>query len=228
MNLLNLLMGTMNTEPSVDSLSQKTGVSSGLLKKLLPLAIPLLLKALTNNAASSGAGAQSLLTALGQHTQNKAIPEQISEADEEDGGKIIAHILGDDAEATVQRLSAETGMTADEVNRSLSGIAPSLMSALSAATNTASAAPAGNGFDLTELMGMFGGVQQEPAQTVQPLQQQAQKPQGGGLLGSLFGGGGLLGSLFGGGQQQAAAPDPAEDDAMNGGQLLSILTSLLK
>ncbi len=66
MNLLNVLLKALLTDSAVTALAKKTGIGSAALKKLLPLAIPLLLKALTNNA-SSQSGVQSLLGALTQH-----------------------------------------------------------------------------------------------------------------------------------------------------------------
>ena len=78
MNLLTMLLGSFASDASVNSLSHKTGVSSSMLTKLIPLAIPILLKALTNNASSAG-GAQSLLTALGQHSNKRSMAQQIDE-----------------------------------------------------------------------------------------------------------------------------------------------------
>ena len=42
MNLLNLLMGTLASDSSINSLSKKTGINASLITKLLPLAIPIL------------------------------------------------------------------------------------------------------------------------------------------------------------------------------------------
>ena len=84
MNLLSLLLKGMTTAASVNALSQKTGISAKTIKKLLPLALPILLKAMTSNASSSS-GAQSLLGALTQHTNKKPLEDQISNADEKDG-----------------------------------------------------------------------------------------------------------------------------------------------
>ena len=57
MNLLSLLLSSLLTDSSVSALAKKTGLSATALKKLIPLAVPLLLKFLTSNASSeSGAG----------------------------------------------------------------------------------------------------------------------------------------------------------------------------
>ena len=83
MNLLSLLLGSMLTQSSVNSLEQKTDVSGALIRKLLPLAIPLLIKAMTQNA-SSQSGALSLLGALTQHKSTKPMDNQIQNADAQD------------------------------------------------------------------------------------------------------------------------------------------------
>ena len=80
MNLLSLLLGSMTQSSSVDSLSGKTGISSAAVKQLLMLALPILLKSLTQNA-SSKEGAQSLLGALAQHKNDMPMADQLSNAD---------------------------------------------------------------------------------------------------------------------------------------------------
>ena len=217
MNLLNLLLKSLLTDSSVSALAKKTGLNSGMLKKLIPLAVPLLIKFMTNNA-SSQTGAQSLLGALTQHTNKRTLAEQINDADTEDGGKIIGHIFGNQSDAAISSLAQQSGMSNQDVSSALAGLAPALMSGLSAATTSASAAPKvdlSDGLDLSDLMGMFGGAQ---AQT---------QSSSGGLLSGLLGGGaggfggGLLGSLLGGSATQAD-----NDSAVNGTQLLSLLSAL--
>lgn len=220
MNLLNLLLKSLLTDSSVSALAKKTGLSSGMLKKLLPLAIPLLIKFMTNNA-SSQSGALSLLGALTQHQSTKTLAEQIDEADTDDGRKIVGHIFGKQSDAAISSLAQQSGLGTQEVSSALAGIAPALLSGLSAATSSASSAPKvdlSDGLDLSDLMGMFAGAQA----AAQPAQSSA-----GGLLSGLLSGtsgglgGGLLGSLFG------ASPAQADDDSsVNGTQLLSLLSAL--
>ena len=220
MNLLSLLLKSLLTDSSISALAKKTGLNASSLKKLIPLAIPLLLKFLTKNA-SNESGALSLLGALSQHTNQKALSDQIDEADTEDGGKIINHIFGSESEDVTNQLALESGMSQRDVNSALAGIAPALMSGLSAATNSVSSAPKvdlSDGLDLSDLMGMFVGTQQ--------AQQAQNQPSGGGLLSGLLGGnnaglGGLFGSLFG-----SSAPQASQENEFNGTQLLSLLSSM--
>ena len=225
MNLLQLLLSTMTSAGSVNSVSQKTGISSQLVKKLIVAAIPLLIKYMTKNA-SSASGAQSLLGALTQHTSNRTMTQQIDDADEEDGDKIITHILGDDKNTVIKELAAETGASNEQVTRGLASIAPAILSGLSAAASQAKPQQ-NNALDLSSLLGMFGGSTQQAASSTDLLsallggstaQQQVSQPSSG-LL-NLFGISqpqqtqqvqqtqavnplsSLFGSLLGGGTQQ--------------------------
>ena len=196
MNLLSVLLKTLMADGAISALAKKTGIGGAALKKLLPLAIPLLLKAMTNNA-SSQSGVQSLLGALTQHTSKKTMAQQIEEADQDDGAKIIGHILGKDSQSSLLSLSSQSGLSQKEVSSVLSGIAPALLSGLSAATSSAGSSAGkvdlSDGLDLSDVVAMLGGAKPEPA--------------------------GLLGGLFG-----KKKPAKEEKDAgLNGATLLQLL-----
>ena len=139
MNLLGLLLTALTSQSSLGQVSGKTGLSKKQIKKLMMLAIPILLKFLTKNA-SSGEGAQSLLGALAQHNNKQDVELQLKDADEQDGGKIIDHILGKKKPQVTQELSAQSGLTQDQVNQILAIMAPALMSGVSEASTGHAAA----------------------------------------------------------------------------------------
>ncbi|MBR1565359.1 MAG: DUF937 domain-containing protein [Oscillospiraceae bacterium] len=201
MNLLSVLLKSLLSEQAVKALAKKTGLDGKSLTKLLPLAIPVLMKALTKNA-SSEAGASSLLAALTQHTGKATAAEQIADADTDDGDKIIGHIFGSKKKEELQALSAQSGLSESQVSSALSGIAPTLLSTLSAATQSAKPASAGkvdlsDGLDLGDVMAMLGGA----------------RPSASDLLGGLFGG---------------KAAKEEKDSAINGASLLSSLLAMKK
>ncbi len=224
MSLLSLLTQSMGSQSSVNSLAKKTGVSSTAVQMLIAAAVPMLIKSLTKNASSKD-GIASLLGALTQHTSTKALADQIDEADEEDGNRIIGHIFGNNQNDIVSQLAGQTGLNNSQVTSLLGNMAPALLSSLSAA-------------------------KQESAQAA-AAQAQAQASSGGlgglgSLLGGLFGGSkpaqpaasaglGMLNSIFGGAGQSAGAPegglldilaaknDDDDDDDANGSNLLSSL-----
>ena len=114
MNLLGMLLKVMTAKSAVKQIARKTGLSEKQVKRLMTIAIPILLKYLTKNA-SSGDGVSSLLGALSQHTNKKEVDLQFKEADEKDGGKIIGHILGKKEPEVTQTLSAQSGLTAEQL-----------------------------------------------------------------------------------------------------------------
>lgn len=200
MNLLSLLAGTMLSQSSVNSVSGKTGLSGKQIQKLVMLALPILIKYMTQNA-SSGDGALSLLGALSQHKNNNSMDLQLMDADEEDGAKIIHHILGRKENAVTQDLSAQTGLGTDQVQQVLSILAPGLMSGVSnaAEANAAQAAAA-----------------QKPANPLASLLT------GGGIFGSLLGGKEEA-------PPASASPlDKDGDGRIDGTELLSLLLSASK
>ncbi len=171
MNLLAILLKTLLSKNTLSALAKKTGLTAAKLKKLIPLALPLLLKYLTSNA-SSQSGALSLLGALGQHNTAKALPEQIAEADTEDGSKILGHIFGKNAETEITTLASQSGLSGKEVNTALDSIAPVLMSSLNTAASSAKKkVDLSDGLDLSDVMALLGGGNS-----------------GGSLLSGLFGG----------------------------------------
>ena len=235
MNLLQLLLGTMTSQNTVNSVSKKTGASSSLISKLMILAIPMLIRYLTKNA-SNKEGQQSLLSALTQHKNTNTIENQIANADEVDGSKIINHIFGNDKNDVVSNLAKETGLSSNQVSSVLSTIAPSLLSGLSAATTTATS---NKNSDLSGLLSMFGGNNAKQDNNLGlntflgALSGNTAKPANNnplGALGSLIGGApqqsqaagltSMLGGLLGGQDEKQAA------SALDGSQLLSLLANL--
>ncbi len=203
MNLFDMLLGAMNDQASVDSLSERSGLSSAQITKLLPLALPIIIKALTKNA-SSQAGATSLFNALGQHTSTKPMNIQIQNADKEDGNKILQHIFGNNYSNVMSDLSQQTGANQNQIQSALGTLAPALMSGLSAATSHASNQHSSginlsDGLDLSDIAGLLGAGKP------------AAKPSGG-----------ILSQIFGGGKPQQTQSGP------DGTELLMSLLSLMK
>ncbi len=164
MNLLSILLKVMTAKNALHQVSKKTGLSEKQIKMLMTIAIPILLKYMTRNASSSE-GANSLLGALTQHTDKKEMDQQLKEADEKDGGKIIGHILGKKKPEVTQQLSAQSGLSQDQVSQILAIMAPAIMSGVSAAAAAepqqpvSSASPVPGIF--SALLGSAAGSQKE-------------------------------------------------------------------
>ncbi|MBQ8919419.1 MAG: DUF937 domain-containing protein [Acidaminococcaceae bacterium] len=176
MSLLETLLQSMTSTSSLNTMSKRTGGNNDQMAALITAALPILLKALTSNA-STQSGAASLQEALGQHQETGSVAEQLEEADEVDGAKILQHILGGNSSSVMNGLSRQSGLSNDQVGSALGALAPVLLSSLSAASNQAPARqrkPAidlSDGIDASDIMGFMqmmssaqGGAQQRQPQ----------------------------------------------------------------
>lgn len=132
MDFLGGMLKTFLSGAVIKALAKKTGLKTRDLKKFLPLAVPVLLKNLTNNA-SDEAGASSLLAALAQHSDDKSVDRQIADADVADGAKIIGHIFGGKESDELKLLSKQSALSETAVSGVLNSIAPALLTYLSRA-----------------------------------------------------------------------------------------------
>lgn len=202
--LLQLLLKSMSQQSSIDAAEKKTGISGVSILTILSYALPILIRFLTKNAGSQ-AGAQSLLGALNQHTSTKAMPQQILEADEADGQKILGHIFGDSEKQTVNEIASKSKVDPSVVLKVLAILAPVLLSSLQSVTAaTANAQQAkkpgvdlSDGLDVSDLVAIFQGTQQSGVS-------------------------GLLSALLGG-KVDTSTPQAATDGTALLGSLLSLM-----
>lgn len=159
-NLLGLLTSSLTSQTSVDATAKKTGLNAKSVMTILSFALPMIMKAMTNNA-STGNGAASLLSALGQHSTQKSIPDQIAEADTADGERILRHIFGSDTDNALGEIAKGTGASAKDVASVLSTMAPTLLSTLSTVTGAASGKTGkvnlADGIDASDILALAGG-----------------------------------------------------------------------
>lgn len=146
MDLMSTLLEAMTTGDSMQSLTKKTGASSDQVSSLLNAALPALMQQMQTNA-STEKGAASLLSALGQHTSTAPLSQQVVEADEVDGSKILGHILGGNQSSVINSLSSLAGTNSKQTSSILATIAPVLLTALF--TNAAKKKKK-KGFDLSD------------------------------------------------------------------------------
>ena len=221
MNLVDMLTTSMTTESSVKALSEKAGASESQTSSFLQMALPVLINYMTQNA-SSQSGAQSLATALTQHTDTSSMTQQFGNADVQDGNAIIQHILGNDSSQVTNVLAQQTNMEQSQAQSLLGNMAPGLLSGLSAAASSAQNSQQAGSYDFSGLLSSFGGgAQQETAASGNSglLSLTQEQPSSGsssgmGLLGSLMGMDSSSGSLFNSGN--------------DGTSLIGSLLSLLK
>ncbi len=159
----NAIINTLMSSDSLSQLSSLSGTSEKDVSNVLSSALPQLLSGAQSQATNQDT-AESFANALTAHGQKDSndLASFFGGVDMEDGQKIVNHLLGkDQAVATAETLSNESGISASGISGILSAAAPLLMNLLgqqAANSSSASASASGSGLDLAGIVGsLFGG-----------------------------------------------------------------------
>lgn len=164
----------------VSGIGSQVGTSEGETTSVLSSALPSLINAMQNNAATEQ-GAGGLLGALLGGKHDGGLLDNLGSLlggggiDTEDGGKILGHVLGDNQPHVENQISQNTGVSTDKIGMILKLAAPIVMAYLA---NHAKNNNVQNGTDLGGLLGgLLGGS--APAQ---PSTQTQESPSLGGSI----------------------------------------------
>ncbi|MCF0114856.1 MAG: DUF937 domain-containing protein [Erysipelotrichaceae bacterium] len=122
---------TLLTEQNLETISRAAGVSTKDVSSIASSLLPTLLSNMGSNAQSAS-GATSLFNALLSHAN-----DDNTKVDENDGTKILGHILGMNQQATNQEVAKKTGLDAKTVAKVAALLAPILLSTLGKKAQTA-------------------------------------------------------------------------------------------
>lgn len=196
----------------VNGVAGSTGTDNSQATNVLTMGLPVLMKAMQRNAATPE-GAEGLMGALSGKHDGSILNDLgglfgggVDESVQQDGSKILGHILGNKQQGVEQVISQKAGIDAGQVGNILKTAAPILMGVLGQQTRQNGVSSAG---DLTGLLGgLLGGnsTQKEQSFLEQILDADGDGSviddvagmvlnQGGQKSGGLLGG--LLGGLFG-------------------------------
>ncbi|MBQ1504454.1 MAG: DUF937 domain-containing protein, partial [Oscillospiraceae bacterium] len=128
---LNALMGTLLSQDSLQNMSSLTGASSENVASVLSSALPAMLSGAQGQANDENALA-GFAGALQDHAKDDTsdIASFLSGVDLEDGGKIVAHLLGGNQAQTTQDAADKAGLDLGKTASILAAVAPLLMSLL--------------------------------------------------------------------------------------------------
>lgn len=195
----------------INGVAGSTGQDSSKTGNVLAMGLPVLMKAMQRNA-SSPQGAEGLMGALNKH--DGGILENlgdlfnggVDQTVQQDGGKILGHILGSKQQGVEQVIGQKTGIDAGSVANILKTAAPILMGVLGKQSRQGGVSNSNGIGDL--IGGMLGGnsTQQEQSFLEKILDADGDGSviddvagmvlnQGGQKSGGLLGG--LLGGIFG-------------------------------
>lgn len=145
--LVNTLMG----DQALESVSRMSGASTQQVQQVLSAALPSLLQGARQQVGNSGFAA-----ALADHAKDDTadLGGFFSHVDMTDGGKIVGHLLGDQAADTAEEAAERAGLSTAQTAKIIALAAPLLMSLLGQQSSQSSSGAAG----LTSLLGgLLGG-----------------------------------------------------------------------
>lgn len=188
MDIFNMLGGMGQAQQTV---GQQLGTNPDQTAAAIEAAVPLLLGALTRNAAQPG-GAQALENALNQHDGSAlGLFGQGQVPDMSDGQKILGHVFGNQQTAAANAIGQRAGIDPRLAMQVLSMLAPLVLAYLSRQRQGQgnmggmNSGAQGGGMDIGSILGGLLG---------------------GGMGGAAGGMGDVLGGLLGGGQGQTQQP----------------------
>lgn len=148
MDLTDLLTGAL-----AGQIGKKAGVDSDTVSTLLEAALPTLLENMQDNSKSKS-GAESLAKALADHADDD---NDVDKVDEEDGAKILQHILGGKSSTVTKNLAKVAGdIDVEKVGKVLAIAAPLLLSTLGSQTKKKKKS---SDLDVADLLGdVLGGA----------------------------------------------------------------------
>lgn len=151
-NIVESLFTEFLSDNTVGNLASASGVSKDNVSEVIATAIPALLGAMAGNVSTED-GAKSLSKALVQHASKTKlnVAEEVKNADQEDGQKIIKNILGSDLSDTVTALAKNVNIDKKDVSKILSMIAPMLLTFI--ASSKKSSKKTDSATDMSSLLG---------------------------------------------------------------------------
>lgn len=189
MDIFNMLGGMGQAQQQV---SNQLGTDPRQTESALEAAVPLLLGAMTRNAAQPG-GLDALAAAVNQHDDSAILGFQQGRVpDLNEGQKILGHVFGGQQQAAANALSQRAGINPQMAMQILMMVAPLILSYLSNRSRAQGGQmggqmglPGGMGGQMGGLGSILGGLL------------------GGGMAGGAAGGlGSVLGGMLGGAQPQ--------------------------
>ena len=202
------LMGKMLSADTLKEVGNLTGASQKDVKSVLTSALPSLLNG-AKGQADDAATVEGFVGALSDHAKDdtKDISSFISGIDLEDGGKIVGHLLGKDADKTTAAAADAAGIEKSTAGNIISAVAPLLLSLLGQQAASGENASSNNASGIASLMGsLLSNIDL------------------GSLLGGLLGGGAAAEEETTGGKKKKKK----KDDKKNEGGVLDSILGLFK
>jgi hypothetical protein len=140
----------------IDDIAKKLGVSHDVAKEAVAQGGAVLLGGLAKNA-STDEGSSAIENALKRH-EGSANVTSVDEVDEEDGGKIVSHILGSEKQDVTEKLTKSDKTAGIDFGKLLPILAPIIMGLIANATKGKSSDAGSGGGGIGDIIGgILGG-----------------------------------------------------------------------
>ncbi|WP_175986851.1 DUF937 domain-containing protein [Microbacterium tenebrionis] len=178
----------------IDDIAAKLGVSPAEASKAVEQGGAVLLSGLAKNAQTEE-GSAAIQSALRRHEGATSV-QKVDDVDQTDGGKIVKHVLGDDAEQVAAKLNSSDKTPGIDFGKLLPILAPIIMGLIA---NKNKSADGSSGGGLSDIIGgLLGGGNAGGASSGGGLGDILGGVLGGGSSSGAGGVGDILGGLFGG------------------------------
>ena len=133
---LQKLTSTLLSSDVINGLSDRSGATTGEVKKVLGQALPALLGGVDEQAKGADTVA-GFAAALSSHAKSNTfdLSDFLGNVDLEDGTKIIGHLLGGNTDTTTKTVAKEAGVSKSKTATIMAAAAPLLMSLLGQQAN---------------------------------------------------------------------------------------------
>lgn len=133
MGLLDLLVGEMQERPERREVKEEKKTAD--FGKIAMVGLPILLMAL-NHRNQDEKQAEALTETLSRHESNKSgsLFDRLTQSDEQDGEKILGHILGDKKQDVLDVVAEKAGVSRDEAQKVMAQLSPNVLEQLAEET----------------------------------------------------------------------------------------------
>ena len=123
------ILGTVLSSDSLQNISSASNADKKSVKNVLSAALPKLLEGMQAQNKDESTGFADALLSHGKKDTSD-LSSFLGNVDLKDGGKIIAHLLGDNSDNEIKSIAKESGVSKKKTSNILSAAAPLIMSLL--------------------------------------------------------------------------------------------------
>lgn len=126
MDLSSVINSVLGNQSTTNAIAEKTGLSQDQVNQAIAAGLPMIVAGMAKNAQSSD-GANSLNSALDQHTDSPVVTDlsaATTDLAQADGGNILSHVFGSGTDSISGAIAEKIGADPKSVQSALAILAP--------------------------------------------------------------------------------------------------------